>query len=235
MMKITGMKVNHKENPIGYDFPYLCGLGLYEVYVDGEKAGDEYLMPGYHSYDLTQEYQTIDLTAALTKGAHDLSVMLGNGWYKGRFVFEGGFENLYGDCLKLIAELHITYADGSRQIIGTDDSWTAETTKIGANNIYDGEAQDGRLAAHPVSCTVDGGGKDLLCARTSMPIRAAGEIAPVRILSTPAGETVLDFGQVIFRPGTERFRMTRIRAPGPSHRRSTGSSPMSVLPKCVIF
>ena len=176
---------------------YLCGLGLYEAYVDGGKMGDEYLMPGYHSYDLMQEYQTLDVTGALTVGQHELSVILGNGWYKGRFVFEGGFENLYGDQLKLIAELQLIYADGSREVIGTDASWSAQTGKIGGNSIYDGEVQDYRLAGAPVSFAVDSSGKELLQARTGMPIRDVEQIAPTRILHTPAGETVLDFGQMI--------------------------------------
>ena len=176
---------------------YLCGLGVYEVYLDGEKAGEEYLMPGYHSYDLMQEYQTLDLTEELTAGPHTLAVMLGNGWYKGRFVFEGGFENLYGNQMKLIAELHIIYQDGSSEVIATDDTWRAEMPAVGSNSIYDGEVQDYHLAGQPVSFTVDPDGKELLQARTSMPITEVDVIGPAAVLHTPAGETVLDFGQMI--------------------------------------
>ena len=198
------------DKPVAAARLYICGLGLYEAYIDGVKAGDEYLMPGYHSYDLTQEYQTLDVTKALSsEGEHDLSVLLGNGWYKGRFVFEGGFENLYGDRMKLIAELHITYQDGSREVIATDDSWRAESTAIGANSIYDGEVLDYRLAGKPIAFTTDRSGKELLHVRTGMPIREREVIKPAAVLHTPAGETVLDFGEMI--TGWVRFYCREVK------------------------
>ena len=64
---------------------YICGLGLYEASLNGEKVGDEYLSPGLCAYDKWLPYQTYDVTGMLREGANSLSVMLGNGWYKGRY------------------------------------------------------------------------------------------------------------------------------------------------------
>lgn len=66
---------------------YICGLGLYEAALNGEKIGDEYLTPYCNNYNSWLQYQTYDITAALQKGG-DLQVTLGNGWYKGRFGYE---------------------------------------------------------------------------------------------------------------------------------------------------
>lgn len=179
---------------------YICGLGLYEVYVNGEIAQDERLLPGYHSYDLVTEYQTLDVTEALQKSkeAKELVVMLGNGWYKGRFVFDGGFENIYGNHLKLIAELHVQYANGQKEIISTDDSWNCFTSEIGHNNIYDGEINDYRLRGNRVLYSVESVAKEnILTERTSMPIQEVEILSPKEIILTPQGDTVLDFGEMI--------------------------------------
>lgn len=178
---------------------YICGYGLYEAYINGIKLGDEVLMPGYHSYDLTNEYQTIDVTGQL-KGLEGkkatLAVLLGNGWYKGRFVFDGGYENIYGDRQKLIAELHITYEDGSNEVIATDEGWSCRNSDILNNSIYDGEVQDYTAAGQGMSYTTETAG-ELLAERTSMPIQETEYIFPKKIIHTPAGETVLDFGEMI--------------------------------------
>lgn len=176
---------------------YLCGLGMYEVYIDERKAGEEYLMPGFHSYNFVQEYQTLDVTEYFAEGIHELEILLGNGWYKGRYLFEGGFENLYGNHLKVIAELHLLYVNGTSEVIYTDENWQARTSYIGRNNIYDGEIQDYRLSGKTVKLEVLETEKELLKERTSMPLIETEYVKPVSVIDTPSGETVLDFGQMI--------------------------------------
>lgn len=177
----------------------IYGLGLYEIYIDGEYVGDEYLQPGYHSYDLVNEYRVLNVTEMLRGNVlnHELKVLLGNGWYKGRFIFEGGFENLYGDHLKLIASMSIEYEDGTHGVITTDDSWKAFTSEIGKNNIYDGEELDYRLAGKAVTFTVSKDGKDLLSERTSPRLLKVEKIRPKQLIITPKGEQVIDFGEAI--------------------------------------
>lgn len=176
---------------------YICGFGLYEAYINGEKVSNEYLMPGYHSYDLVNEYQTYDVTQNLVIGSNHICIYLGNGWYKGRFVFEGGQENIYGDNLKTIAELHIWYKNGMHEVISTDDSWICETTEILSNNIYDGENQDYRNAGNIITTKKVEDRHELLAERSSMPLVEIERIKPREVITTPKGETVLDFGETI--------------------------------------
>src|SRR5690606_29260276 len=76
---------------------YLSGLGLYHLELNGNKVGDEYLTPYCNAYDRWIQYQTFDITDQLRAGTNLISVMLGNGWYKGRYGANRGTENYYGD------------------------------------------------------------------------------------------------------------------------------------------
>ncbi|MEY8745710.1 alpha-L-rhamnosidase N-terminal domain-containing protein [Bacillales bacterium AN1005] len=71
---------------------YVCGLGLYEIYINGLKAGNEFLTPNFNNYHKWLQYQTYDVTELLQTGQNEISVRLGNGLYKGRFGFDGRFE-----------------------------------------------------------------------------------------------------------------------------------------------
>lgn len=176
---------------------YVCGLGLYELYINGQKAGNEYLTPNCNAYDKWIQYQTYDVTELLTSGENDLCVMLGDGWYKGRFSFFSA-EKIYGDTEALLFELRITLRDGSEQVIASDLSWQAQRSQIRFSNIYDGEVYDATFsdeALYPVK-TVDLG-FDLLRPRLSPPVIITEKITPKEIIITPKGETVLDLGQEI--------------------------------------
>ena len=177
---------------------YLCGLGLHEVYFNGQKAGDEYLAPGYHSYDLHLQTYTYDVTNILEQGENNCNVMLGNGWFKGRIGFEGGYTDLYGDKFYLIGELHISYVDGTHDIIATNDTWKAGISPVVESGIYDGETYDSRLEGEPMTSDVSyevpkhcGS----LCDRFSLPVVKKETFAPIELIHTPKDEWILDFGQ----------------------------------------
>ena len=174
---------------------YTVGHGLYEVFLNGEKVGNEYLTPGYHSYDLLQQYQTYDVTTSL-KSDSELSFIVGNGWYRGRFVFEGGFENIYGDKQQLIAELHVEYKDGTIEQFVTDESWIVKTNHIQDNSIYDGEIIDFSLDETVLTTQVIDGDKNLLTARLDLPVEVMEEFVP-RVFFDAKNQMVLDFGQEI--------------------------------------
>lgn len=185
---------------------YVCGLGLYRLMINGQRVGDEYLTPGYNAYDRWIQYQTYDVTALLKAGPNAVGAMLGNGWYKGRFGFEGRQEPIYGDTFALLCELVITCADGSTVVIGTDPSWKAAPGPVTASGIYDGEWYDARLetpgwataalddsawkATRPVEI-----GFERLEARRGLPVVIKETRKPAEVIHTPAGETVLDMGQ----------------------------------------
>ncbi len=182
---------------------YACGLGVYELEVNGQKAGKEYLLPGYHCYDANLEYQTFDVTKLLRQGKNAIGLALGPGWYKGDMVFDR-YHDLYGDTMQAICELHIVKKDGSEQVVLSEESWKSYHSPILFSNIYDGEHFDaGRQVpgwSEP-GCTAPAGKVLLqeenrpLVARMGPRIVKKQEFAPVEILHTPKGETVLDFGQ----------------------------------------
>ena len=130
---------------------YACGLGIYEAEVNGKKAGDEYLLPGYHCYDFALEYQTFDVTTLLHKGDNTLGFALGPGWYKGDMIFDR-YHDLYGDTMQLICELHVTLADGTQQVVCSDGSWKSYPSPVTFSNIYDGEHRDANREVLGWSC-----------------------------------------------------------------------------------
>ena len=84
---------------------YVTGLGVYELTVNGERVSDEVLAPFYNDYDNWIQYQTYDITPLLRAGENRFDAMLGNGWYKGRFGWVENMCELFGDRMKLLAEI----------------------------------------------------------------------------------------------------------------------------------
>ncbi|WP_160720498.1 family 78 glycoside hydrolase catalytic domain [Bacillus sp. USDA818B3_A] len=175
---------------------YVCGLGLYEIEINGEKAGDEYLSPNFNAYDKWVQYQTYDITNLVRPGQNSVEVSLGNGLYKGRFGFEGGESEIYGNQFALLCEIIVTHQDGTKTVIHTDDSWKARKSSILFSGIYDGEIFDAN-ANDATSYNVKeiDLGYDRLKARLSLPVVVKEELKPIEVIKTPAGETVLDMGQ----------------------------------------
>lgn len=178
---------------------YLCGLGVYEVYINGKKVGKEYLAPGYHSYDFHLQVQTYDVMKYLQAGENEIEIWLGEGWFKGRLGFDGGYTNLYGEYCCAIGELYI--GTETNPIVCTDESWEYCKSPILESNIYDGEIYDARVEValkeqdvwkevalrSPEKCGALGD-------RYSLPIVKHEEFHP-ELIQTPKKEMVLDFGQ----------------------------------------
>jgi len=183
---------------------YVSALGLYELYLNGKKVGDELFTPGWTSYNNRIQYQTYDVTSMVKKD-NALGAILGDGWYRGNIGFSNQ-RNYFGDKLALIAQLQITYSDGSTETIGTDESWKATTGPIIFSDIYNGENYDARLEM-PDWATAGfndsnwgavaklNHSKDILIAPQGVPVKAVEEISPIEIITTPKGETVFDMGQ----------------------------------------
>lgn len=177
---------------------YISGLGLYEAYINGEKVSDEYLTPYCNNYDQWIQYQTYDVTDMMKTGNISIEVLLGNGWYKGRFGLDedGTTEKLYGDTFLLIAEIHLEYGDGSKEIITTDESWKARKSPILESSFYNGEVYDASFAdetVYPVRIWENPIAP--LSERLSLPIKVKEILKPTRVIHTPKEELVLDLGQ----------------------------------------
>lgn len=177
---------------------YISGLGLYEAFYNGERIGDEYFIPYSNDYNEWVQYQTYDVTEQM-KNAGMLSVLLGNGWYKARFGFSAKEDvGFYGNEWKLIAELHLEYTDGTKDMIGTDESWTVRRSTITFSNLYDGEHRDDTLEELPIcQATLCEAPKGKPEERMSLPVTVHEVFEPVELIHTPAGEQVFDLGQEI--------------------------------------
>jgi alpha-L-rhamnosidase len=185
---------------------YITALGVYEAQINGRVVGDHVLAPGWTSYHHRLLYQVFDVSSLLHVGRNAIGAILGDGWYRGRLGFRGGRRNIYGERLALLAQLEITYADGTTERIVSDENWRAARGPILASDLYDGETYDARLErpgwAEPGYDDRDWYGVRLLdhnlatlVAPPGPPVRRTEEIAPVSITTSPSGRTIVDFGQ----------------------------------------
>ena len=184
---------------------HATSLGVYELRLNGQRVGDAVLTPGWTSYDHRLQYQTYDVTDLMQAGDNILGAVLGDGWYRGYLGFTRG-RNFYGDRLALLLQLHLTYADGHVEIVRSDEQWRASTGPIQMSDIYNGETYDARQektgwdkAGFDDSnwCHVRqlNHSKEIIVAQEGPYIQRQEEIQPERILHSPKGETILDFGQ----------------------------------------
>lgn len=185
---------------------YVTAHGLYEVEINGRRVGDEALAPGWTVYPHRLRYRTHDVTGHLTDGANTIGAWLGDGWYRGRYGFDGGTRNIYGTDQSLIAQLEITYADGATRVIATDPTWTAARGPILSSGLYEGEAFDARLhdpgwatpqapGAQWTPVRVHSRDPRTLVAPQGPPVRCTQELSPVTITRKDDGRYLLDFGQ----------------------------------------
>jgi len=195
---------------------YVTAMGLYEMALNGKRVGEEYFTPGWTAYDFRYQYQTYDVTSLTKSGENCLGAMLGDGWFRGRTGWEGK-RNSYGKKLALLAQLVITYADGTQEIIGTDDKWKAATGAVRESDLYNGETYDARLERTGWSETayndkewtgvmVAEAPKVKIVAPAGPAVKKIEEIKPMKVFQTPAGETVIDMGQNMV--GWVKFRVT---------------------------
>lgn len=187
---------------------YGTGVGLFNLYLNGRKVGDEYLTPYVNNYEDRIQVMTWEAEDLLREGGNEISIILGRGWYMGVFGLAGQVNN-YGDRMATIGELHIEYADGHEDVIATDSSWQYQGSFIGESGIYYGEDYNRirwenvenplkpvEVLEHPEN---EEGTKNLrydhLTDRLSIPVKHQETISVADIITTPSGDTVLDMGQ----------------------------------------
>ena len=186
---------------------YICGLGYYELRLNGQKVGDHLLDPGYTRYDRRDLYVTHDVTALLQRGTNAVGVILGNGWFNPQTKAVWNFHNApWREAPKLLLSLVIEYTDGRTLVLGSDDSWKTSTGPIVFDSIYGGENYDARLEQpgwdksgfndsnwQPAEIVTAPGGQ--LSAQMMPPIRATQVITPVKLWEPKPGVFVFDMGQ----------------------------------------
>ncbi len=185
----------------------LTALGLYECEINGRKVGDHALAPGWTNYRRRVHFQSFDVTSLLQPGENAMGAILGDGWYCGSVAWRS--RQIYGDRPSFIAQLTITYRDGSTEVIGTDERWRTAPSPIQQNDLLAGETYDARreqfgwsLAGfddarwQPVEIIAC---PDIALERSSSPpVRRIEEISPISTLIKPAWPSALhivDLGQ----------------------------------------
>lgn len=172
----------------------ITALGVYEAKLNGERVGDFILAPGWTSYLNRLQVQSYDVTNLL-KTENSLEVTVGQGWRAIANKRDGSDFLGYRDTA-LIAELTIVYADGRTESIVTDSSWTARESKLRYTNIYDGDIYDATFKAgsarHCICVDLE---KDMLIPQEGEKIVEHERMPALQVIKTPAGETVIDFGQ----------------------------------------
>lgn len=172
----------------------ITALGVYEAKLNGERVGDFILAPGWTSYLNRLQVQSYDVTNLL-KTENSLEVTVGQGWRAIANKRDGSDFLGYRDTA-LIAELTIVYADGTAESIVTDSSWTARESKLRYTNIYDGDIYDATFKAGSARhCICVDLKKDMLIPQEGEKIVEHERMPALQIIKTPAGETVIDFGQ----------------------------------------
>ena len=170
----------------------VTSLGCYYAELNGERIGRFVMAPGFTMRDRIQ-VQTYDITKAI-KEENAVEIYLSEGWFKGRINFLERRD--FPDRTKsVIAEIELTYKDGTKEIIATDETWQTKKSKTTMVDIYDGEHYDANREDTLVPVEVLPYGKELLVPQQGVEVIEQEIIKPARIIKTPAGETVVDFGQ----------------------------------------
>lgn len=123
---------------------YATARGTYDFYVNGKRVADDYLNPGLTQYNKTQFYQTYDVTSLLRQGDNAIGAQLNEGWWSGAISFSGDNWNYFGDKQSLLAELVITFTDGSEQrVVTRPETWKLSTDgPVRLGSIFQGEIYD---------------------------------------------------------------------------------------------
>src|SRR6478735_3409280 len=183
---------------------HVTAHGVVEPRINGAAVSEDVLTPGWSSFEWRLRYATYDVTALVAETSV-LGLALGNGWFRGRLGWSGK-SAFYGSELAGLAELHVEFADGHRQVVGTDTTWQAGPSATTANDLYDGQTIDARLSSS--AWTVPGA--DLtgwvgvhavdhdvsqLQPYVGPPVRRQEVLRPVAVWASPSGATLVDFGQ----------------------------------------
>lgn len=193
--------------PIKRATVYIAGMGLYELYLNGKKIGDQVLAPAPTDYRKSVLYNTLDVTNEIKLGNNAIATTLGNGrFFTMRQNYKTAKHNTFG-FPKMLLQLEIEYVNGQKQTILSDESWKLQVDgPIRTNNEYDGEEYDANKAQKNWNNIGFNDTKWLipelvaaplgkLTAQMSEPMKVMKIIQPISINKLGAGKYIIDFGQ----------------------------------------
>ena len=186
---------------------YVSGVGYYEFFINGAHVSDRKLEPGYTHFDKRVLYSTYDVTSMLQHGENVLAAELGNGWLNIQSLSVWEFEKARWRMRpRMIAELRITYNDGTVQTIPTDRTWKTNSGACSFNNLYSGEVYDARLVHK--GWTIPGfddkkwmpaieveAPAKILTSQQMPPIRVVREVKPVSMRKIDDYTYIYDMGE----------------------------------------
>ncbi len=185
---------------------YVTSRGIYQVYINGKKAGDDFWSPGWTDYFKRIQSSSYDVTNLLVEGKNALSAIVGAGWYAGRAGWNLNACN-YGEIPQLLAQLEVTYKDGSVDIITTDETWKWSDGAILYADIFDGEDYDARLEMKGWNepnfddsqwknvATQKVEKLPLIEPMRSQPVRVKDVLHAISVREVSTGKYIFDFGQ----------------------------------------
>ena len=171
----------------------VSAIGLYAAYINNERVGRDVLAPGWTIYNTRVQYQTHDVTALLQKD-NAIRIEVGPGWAVGSIAW--GIK-MFADKTALIAALTVLYTDGTRDEIVSDTAWDVYTTHILYSDIYHGETVDKTAEIQHLGKAIRSDYQTNLVAQIGELIVEHERVAPIGLIRTPKGETVIDFGQEV--------------------------------------
>ncbi len=184
---------------------YICGLGLFELSLNGKKVGDQVLSPGLTDYRKRALYVTFDVTSQILPGENAIGILLGNGRYWAPRKKVPIATETFGSP-RAIFQLELQYTDGTEEQVVSDETWKLSTNgPIQANNEYDGEIYDARLESNwdkvgfndrswekAQIVSAPGG---TLVAQNAEPLRVTETLRPLTVKKTGTNTYVFDMGQ----------------------------------------
>jgi alpha-L-rhamnosidase len=180
---------------------FASGLGVFQLFLNGQHVGRDELAPGWTHFKKHVLYQAYDVTNLVRAGDNALGMLLGNGWWGGCMAGAWKDGNHRG-----IVQLEITYANGEKDTIVTDETWQGTESPILSDSIYNGEIYDARLempgwngpgfdASTWRNALLSDQPIDTLTAHVGPPIQVTEEIVPVSVSELKHGVFIFDFGQ----------------------------------------
>ncbi|MFI0730588.1 family 78 glycoside hydrolase catalytic domain [Streptomyces sp. NPDC021225] len=173
---------------------YATALGVYEAFVNGERAGTVELSPGSTSYDRSLYAQAADVTSSVRPGTNTIEIVLSDGWYRGQV---GAFRKPagWGELLAARLELHLEHADGTRQVVITDERWTSAPSATTRADLMDGQITDFLAARGPERPVLaDAVTAPAIDWSPAPPVRRVEDL-PASLTRLPNGAWIADFGQ----------------------------------------
>ncbi|WP_433797622.1 family 78 glycoside hydrolase catalytic domain [Actinoplanes sp. CA-252034] len=185
------------DRPVDRARLHVTAHGIYEPHLDGSRITDDELTPGYTEYASRTQVATYDVTDRLTPGSHELGALLADGWYRGQVGMLRARDQ-WGDTTAFLAQLHVSYRDGTTEIFGTNADWRWSPSHILAADLIEGQIEDRRIAIGEEEkvTVVDRGYEHLVCS-PAPPVRPVEEIRPVEVTEVAPGRHVVDLGQNI--------------------------------------